>query len=165
MRASWLISIPALALLLSAGCGSSSSSGPNADSFVGMWTFGVGSIDPQCSGIAAGAIDLTGDMVDITKTDSTHIAVSIGGGMTGAPVMCDVNFTVNGYTATAAAGQTCAINDSGTTATVQITSWTMILSPALNSISMDMMGTANVVIVSCTPTSTGTLERSGTDAG
>ncbi len=54
-------------------------------------------------------IDLTGDAVAITKVDATHIAMVVAA--TGA--MCNVRFSVDGNTATADSGQTCAISDAG----------------------------------------------------
>jgi hypothetical protein len=161
MRAPLLIS---LALVLMAGCSSSGnpgSSGPSADSYVGTWTFQSGSINPGCpASLNVPSIDLTSQPVSISKVDSTHIAMMIAA--TDQSVMCDVNFTVNGSTATAASGQTCAIKASGITATVMVTSWTLTLSGS--TIDMSMMGTANA-IVTCNPTSTGTLTKTGGDAG
>jgi hypothetical protein len=159
MRASFLLSLGRAVVVLAlatASCGSSSSSNP--DSFVGAWTFQSGSIVPNCAGITLSDIDLTGDAVTITKVDSTHVAMVVAA--TGA--MCNVRFTVSGDTATADAGQTCAISDSGYSATLNVSRWT--LSMASGTITMSMSGTASVSIISCAPTSTGTMVRGGSDA-
>jgi hypothetical protein len=150
-------------LALAAGCSSSSSpSGPNADSYVGTWTYQSGSIVPNCpSGLNVSNIDLTGQTMTVTKVDSTHVAVMIAA----TDVMCDVNFTVNGATATANPGQTCAIQANGQSANVSITTWTLTLASSGTQLSTSMSGTATVLIVTCTPTSTGTLTKSGSDAG
>jgi hypothetical protein len=172
MRATLLnsIRVTVVALALAGGCSSSpdgGGSGITADNYVGTWSFQSGSsIVPNCTGIAINTVDLTGDMVTITKVDSTHIALMIGGAASGGgavPVMCDVTFTVNGSTAKANGGSSCAINDNGTAVTVNITDWTLTLSG--NQLATMMSGTASVLIVSCTPTSSGTLVRSGSDAG
>jgi hypothetical protein len=169
MRATLLNSlrITAVALALAGGCSSSGggSGGVTADNYVGNWTFQSGSIVPNCSGgISVPTIDLTGDTVAITKVDATHVAAMIGGGGgAAAPVMCNVTFTVDGSTAKANSGSTCAINDNGIAATVTVTSWTLTLSG--NQIDMSMAGTASVSILTCAPTSTGTLTRSSSDAG
>jgi hypothetical protein len=158
MRASWLM---AFALVLVGGCSSSGGGGPggpNADSYAGMWTFQTGSIVPNCN-LTASDIDLTGQPMTITKTDSSHIAVVVNA--TGAT--CDVNFTVNGATATVASGQTCMISDNGITATVNVTSWTLTLSGSQLSMSMSGSASAAGGLVTCTPTSTGTLNKA--DAG
>ncbi len=162
MRASWLKLVVLFAL--AAGCGSSSTtpSGPNADSYAGTWTFQSGSIVPGCpSGLNVSTIDLTGQPVTLTKVDSTHIAMVIDG----TEVMCNVNFTVNGSTASAAPGQTCAIQADNQSATVTISSWTLTLASSGTQLDMSMSGSATVVIVTCNPTSSGTLIKSGTDAG
>ena len=159
MRASLFLSLGRAVLVLglaTASCGSSSSSNP--DSFVGAWTFQSGSIVPHCNGIMLGDIDLTGDAVPITKVDATHIAMVVSA--TGA--MCNVRFTVNGNMATADSGQTCALAASGYAATMNVTSWTLSLSN--DTITMSMSGTAAVAIVTCAPTSTGTMVRSTSDA-
>jgi hypothetical protein len=159
MRAALLLSLGRAVLVLAlatASCGSSSSANP--DAFVGAWTFQSGSIVPNCSGITLSDIDLTGDAVSITKVDSTHVAMVVAA--TGA--MCNVRFTVNGDAATADAGQTCAITDGAYSATLNVTKWT--LSMASGTISMSMSGTASVSIISCAPTSTGTMVPGGSDA-
>ncbi len=159
MRASAIVCLRRAVLVLAlavASCGSSSSSNP--DAFVGNWTFQSGSIVPNCTGIMLGDINLTGDAVPITKVDATHIAMMVSA--TGA--MCNVRFTVNGNTATADSGQTCAMMDGVYAATMSVTSWTLSLSN--DTITMSMSGTAAVAIVTCAPTSTGTLVRGGSDA-
>lgn len=160
MRASLFHSLRlvAAALALTTAACSSSGSSTNPDSFVGTWSFQWGSIMPMCSGVTLGDIDLTGDTVSITKIDTTHVAMMISGG----GVMCDVRFTVDGSKATADSGQTCAISSSGYNAVLDVKSWTMTL--AGSTIDMSMSGTASVLIVSCTPTSTGTMVRSTSDA-
>ncbi|MFL5308326.1 MAG: hypothetical protein ACJ8F1_24155 [Polyangia bacterium] len=159
MRASLLLNLGRAVLVLglaTASCGSSSSSNP--DSFVGQWTYQSGSIVPNCSGITVGDIDLTGDAVSITKVDSTHIAMVVAA--TGA--MCNVRFAVDGNTATADTNQTCAISDGTYNATLHVTSWTLLMDSG--TITMSMKGTAAVSIISCAPTSTGTMVRSTADA-
>ncbi len=156
MRATSLIAVLAAVLTL-AGCSSSSSS-INADAYVGTWTFQSGTIVPNCSGITLGNVDLTGDAVSISKVDTSHIQMMISGG----GVMCDVHFTVDGGTAKADSGQTCALSESGYNAVLNVTTWTLSLSGT--DIQMSMSGTASVSIVSCAPTSTGTMVRSTSDA-
>ena len=144
--------------LVLAGCSSSGGSSITADEYVGTWTFQSGTIVPNCSGITLGNVDLTGDAVTITKVDTTHIQMVVSGG----GVMCDVHFTVNGATAKADSGQTCALSESGYNAVLNVTTWNLSLSGS--DIQMSMSGTASVSIVSCAPTSTGTMVRSGSDA-
>ncbi|HVY40775.1 MAG TPA: hypothetical protein VHM31_22705 [Polyangia bacterium] len=160
MRASFWLSLARVVMVLglaTASCGSSSSSNP--DSFVGSWTFQSGSIHPGCGSIPGITdIDLTGDAVTITKVDSSHIAMVVAA--TGA--MCDVRFAVDGNTATAESGQTCAISDAGYSATLNVTRWTLSMNSG--TITMSMSGTATVSIIMCAPTSTGTMVRGGSDA-
>jgi hypothetical protein len=134
------------------GCGSSGPSGDPAAAFAGNWTFDSGSIMPMCTGVNVAAVDLTGAGVMLSRVDSTHVRLVATTGIT-----CDVRFSVSGSTATVASGQSCAISVMGTPATINITSWTLALSG--DTIASTMAGTANVVVVSCTPTSTGTLSR------
>ena len=154
-RHAWLA---AVALLL--GCGSSGGNGGGnpADAFVGGWTFDAGSIMPMCSGVNIGAIDLTGVGVALTKVDATHVQLVSTTG-----IMCDVTFTASGSTATVAANQSCTLTVQGTVVTINITSWTLMLSG--DTIDSSMAGTATISIVSCAPTSTGTLTRPASDAG
>jgi hypothetical protein len=157
-KRAWLV---AAALLI--GCGSSNGGGGGdpAAAFAGNWTFASGSIMPACSGVQIDNIDLTGVPVMLTHTDPTHVSLVSTTGIT-----CDVKFNVSGTTATAAAGQSCTIDAGGTfgQVTVNISSWTLSLSGS--TLTSNMNGTAAVLIVSCVPTSTGTLTKtSGTDGG
>lgn len=161
MRAPLLIAVLTAGLSL-AGCSSSGGgSSITADDYAGSWTFQSGNIMPNCSGITLGTVDLTGDAVTITKIDSSHIQLMISGG----GVMCDVRFTVNGSTATTESGQTCALSESGYSAVLNVTTWTLMLSAS--DIQMSMSGTASAAggLVTCAPTSTGTMVRSRGDAG
>jgi len=136
-----------LALTLgAAGC----SDKAGADKFVGTWTY-AGAINPNCQNIAA--IDLTGDTVTITATDSSHIRVDLAG-------YCMVNCSVDGFTATAAAGQSCTfpiptLGDQ----TISITNWTLMMTGD-NAITSNFTG----AILICAPSGTGTLTRQS-DAG
>src|SRR5262245_48810579 len=69
-----------------------------ADNFVGTWV-AAGSINPNC--LEAAPIDLTGTRAVITASDSSHFKVDLQG-------YCTVNFEADGFTASAASGQTCA---------------------------------------------------------
>jgi len=151
------IALVAGVLLL--GCGSSSGGGDPAGPFAGTWTFNSGSmIEPMCSGATVPNQDLTGDMLTITTVDTTHIKLSSTGG-----IDCNVNFTVSGSTATVEPGQMCSTTISGAVVSFAITSWTIGLSG--NMLTTALVGTANVVIVTCTPTGSATLSRTGgTDA-
>lgn len=146
--------------LAAAGCGSSSSTAAT-DSFVGTWSFQSGDIVPTCPVMIAN-VDLTGDVVTITKIDSSHVSMMI----TGTGVMCDVRFTVSDTIAKADANQTCAITASGQSAVVAVQSWT--LTPATSSLSMTMSGSTTVsalgVSLTCMPTATGIMVRSSADA-
>lgn len=148
----------AAAALFLFGCGSNSITGDPATAFAGNWTFGSGSIDPMCSGITISPVDLTGDTLTVVRVDPTHVSTSL----TGSGVMCNVNFTVTGATATAVSGQTCAVtvpvtSTSNTTVTIAITSWTLNVSGDM--LTMSMAGTANAVIFTCTPTADGKATR------
>ena len=105
-------------------------------------------------------VDLTGDDVVLTRIDSTHIQRS-------APrASCaTISFSVSGSTATAAAEPDLHDRRPGpiNAAAVNITGWTLTLSG--NTIATSMNGTAAVSVISCTPTSSGTLSRNATDAG
>jgi hypothetical protein len=139
----------AVAALFLFGCGSSSIAGDPAANFAGNWTFGSGSIDATCN-VNIPSFDLTGDAMTITRVDSTHVATSLQGN----GLMCDVNFTVTGSTATAPSGQTCAVTTtvSGTTvtATISISSWSLTLSG--DTLTNTMSGTATAAggLVNCT---------------
>ena len=155
-----------LAVAFILGCGSGGGSGGDpAAAFAGTWTFDSGSITPACTGVTIPPVDLTGLSTVLTRKDGTHIGLVSTSG-----IVCNVTFNVSGSTATAASGQTCTL-DVGTvggidvgTVTVAISSWTLSLSS--DTLTSTMSGTASVVVVSCTPTSSGTLSRSGgTDAG
>jgi hypothetical protein len=153
--------VAAALVLAAAGCGSSSSAS-NTDSFVGTWSFASGSIVPNCSIAGIPDIDLTGDIVTISKIDEGHVLMSI----TGTGVMCDVRFAASDTIATADANQTCAITASGQSAVVSVQSWTLI--PGTSSLNMMMSGTSTVSVMgfplTCMPTSTGVMVRTSADA-
>jgi len=151
----------AAAALFLFGCGSSSVSGDPAAAFAGNWTFGSGSIQPMCNGLGSTLtpFDLTGDTMTIVRVDPTHVSTSL----TGNGVMCNVNFTVSGTTATAESGSTCAVIVSNTTVNISITTWTLTVSG--NSLSMSMSGSANATIFTCTPTADGMATRASDDGG
>jgi hypothetical protein len=123
-----------------------------SDKFVGSWTYS-GAIDPTCTGVTAAPVDLTGETVVITASDSSHISVALG-------TICNVTFEVDGMTATASSGQTCAFDvPSIGSVTASITKWTLIVSG--DTIASAITSTALI----CTPSGTGTLTRQSTDAG
>ena len=121
-----------------------------ADKFVGSWIY-AGAINPNCQGVAA--VDLTGDAVTITSSDSSHISVDLAG-------YCTIAFNVDGFTATAAGGQHCTfdIPTLGPQA-IAITKWTLMMTSD-DVLTSDFTGS----ILICVPTGTGTLTRQG-DAG
>jgi hypothetical protein len=132
---------------LAMGVGCSEKTG--ADNFAGTWTY-AGAINPNCMDVAP--IDLTGSVVTITATDSSHIVMNIVG-------FCMVKFDVDGFVATASAGQTCSLAIPGLgPVPVMITRWTLMASGDV--ISSDVTGSA----FGCIPGGTGTLTRQG-DAG
>jgi hypothetical protein len=123
-----------------------------SDKFVGTWTYS-GAINPNCSGSNVAPVDLTGDAVVITASDSSHISMALG-------TLCMINFDVDGTTATAAANQTCMFDVPGFGAvTASITKWTLMVTG--DTITSDVTSTA----VICTPSGTGTLTRQSGDAG
>ena len=121
-----------------------------AEKFVGSWTY-AGAINPNCQGVAA--VDLTGDAVTITSSDSSHISVDLAG-------YCTIKFDVDGFTASASGGQSCTfeIPTLGPQA-IAITKWTLTFSGD-DVLTSDFTGS----ILICIPTGTGTLTRQG-DAG
>jgi hypothetical protein len=159
--------VGAAAALLALGCGSSGSGTGNtnpAAMFTGAWTFGSGAITPSCGTITVPPFDLAGDTMNITRVSDTEVATSL----TGTGVMCNVNFDVSGTTATAQPNQTCLVTAmiaiAGTPTTVPVTiniqTWTLVVSG--NMLSINMSGTATAEsIINCTPTATGTATRSG----
>ncbi len=152
----------AVTVLVLAAAGCSSSSNSNPDSFVGTWAFQSGAITPNCSLVTLDPVDLTGSIVNITKIDSSHLAMMISG----AGATCNVRFVVDGSTAKVDSGQTCDIVDNGIQATVAVSTWTLSL--ASSQIDMSMTGSTSVnyggFTITCTPGSTGTLVRSSSDA-
>jgi hypothetical protein len=151
----------AAAALLVLGCGSSSINGGGggdpAAAVAGSWTFTSGSIQPMCN-LTIAAVDLTGDTMTIVRVDSTHVTTSLMGN----GLMCNVNFTVSGTTATATAGQTCVVTvPVGTTSTavvIDISSWTLTISG--DTLTNAMAGTATAAgILTCTPTADGMATR------
>jgi hypothetical protein len=153
----------AAAALFLFGCGSSSIAGDPAANFVGSWTFGSGSIQPMCNLAGIPAVDLTGDTMTITRVDPTHVATML----TGTGVMCDVNFTVTGSTATATSGQTCVVTAPVTIGgvmmnipvTIDISSWTLNVSGDTINIAMSGTASAEGGLLSCTPTADGMATR------
>ena len=132
---------------LAMGVGCSEKTG--AENFVGTWTY-AGAINPNCMDVAP--IDLTGSVATITATDSSHIVMNMVG-------FCMVKFDVDGFVATASAGQTCSLAIPGLgSVPVAITRWTMMASGDV--ISSDVTGSA----FGCVPGGTGTLTRQA-DAG
>ena len=132
---------------LAIGVGCSEKTG--AQNFVGTWTY-AGAINPNCMDVAP--IDLTGSVATITATDSSHIVMNLVG-------FCMVNFEVDGFSATASAGQSCSLNIPGLgPVPVAIQEWTMMVSGDV--ISSDVTGAA----FGCFPGGMGTLTRQG-DAG
>ncbi len=149
----------ALALALASsltGCGGGGSAA-STDAFVGQWTFQTGSISPMCSGITISDIALTGDALEITKVDGTHVAMVIAA----SGLSCDVTFAVSGSTASVESGQSCVATFDNMSATVDIATWKLTLTG--DTLVSSMTGNASVSIISCTPTSTGTLAPSGAD--
>ncbi len=146
----------AAAALFLFGCGSSSSGDPAA-AFAGNWTFGSGSLQPQCTPLMVAPFDLTGDTMTIVRVDPTHVSTML----TGSGVMCDVNFTVAGTVATAVSGQTCSVivpvGATSTTVLIQISSWTLNVSG--DTLSMSMSGSATASVLTCSPTADGTATR------
>lgn len=132
--------------IAAASCGSKG----GADKFVGSWIY-AGAIDPNCQNIAA--VDLTGDAVTITATDSSHLRVDLAG-------YCNIAFEVDGFTASASGGQSCTfdIPSLGPQA-IAITSWTLTMTSD-DVLTSDFKG----AILICAPTGTGTLTRQA-DAG
>ena len=153
-----------VAALFLFGCGSNSIAGDPAAAFAGSWTFGSGSIQPMCGGLGSSLtpFDLTGDTLSIARVDPTHVSTSL----TGSGVMCNVNFTVAGSTATAESGSTCAvivpIGTSSTSVNIAINTWTLTVSG--NALTMSMSGSADAGIFTCTPTADGKATRAS-DAG
>jgi hypothetical protein len=133
------------AVALAVGCSQSG----GAEKF-GTWTY-AGSIDPNCMNIAA--IDLTGDKVTITAPDSSHLVVDLAG-------FCTVHFNVDGFTASAAANQTCTFDIPMLgPEDITITKWTLTVTTD----SVLASNFAGAVLI-CAPTGMGTLTRIG-DAG
>lgn len=117
-----------------------------ADKFVGNWTY-AGAIAPTCIGANVAPIDLTGETVTITKTDSSHVSVALG-------TICMVTFEVDGSTATAGAGQSCMFEIPGIgPATASITKWTLTISGET------IMSDFTSAVLVCTPSGMGTLTR------
>jgi hypothetical protein len=160
----------ALAALLLLGCGSNNAVTTNSDpaaAFTGSWTFGSGSIQPMCKlgSLASGtalsipSFDLMGDTMMVTHVSATEVSTKL----TGTGVMCNVNFTVSGSTATAVTGQTCLVTvmaDLGTGAmsipvTIDISTWTLAVSGDMLTIAMTGTATAEGGLVNCAPTADG----------
>jgi len=120
-----------------------------ANNFVGTWTY-AGSINPNCMDVAP--IDLTGSVATITATDSSHIVMNLEG-------FCMVKFDVDGFVATASAGQNCPLTIPGLgPVPIAIMDWTMMVSGDV--ISSDVTGAA----FGCFSAGIGTLIWQG-DAG
>ncbi len=153
----------AAAALFLFGCGSSSIAGDPAAAFAGNWTFGSGSIQPMCNLAGIPSVDLMGDTLTIIRVDPTHVATTL----TGTGVMCNVNFTVTGNTATAATNQVCAVTAPVTiggvsmniAVTIDISSWTLNLAGDTLTIAMSGTATAEGGLLSCTPTADGGATR------
>ena len=129
--------------------------GPQTDAFVGTWTYTAGTITPSMCMVVGQAIPpiaLTGQSLTITKTDANHISIDGGTG-------CVVAFTVTGYTATAASGQTCVVTVSGIAVALNVTSWTLTVSGS--SLGSMQSGSAPLGGASCTASGIGTLTKSG----
>jgi len=135
-----------------AGAGGSAAADATS-AFVGSWTFDSGQIPPNCQGVTAPAIQLTGNKVAITKVDSGHIDLSFSN----SELDCSVAFAVSGATATAESGQTCSITVMGTSATFDVGTW--MLTESGNSISMSIAGSASVSVITCKPTGAAVLGR------
>jgi hypothetical protein len=130
------------------GCGDKNGGG--AEKFVGTWTY-AGSINPNCASIAP--IDLTGDTVVITATDSSHLTVALAN-------ICTITFDVDGSKATAQSGQTCSFDiPSLGPQSVMITNWTLTMSD-MDTVASNFMG----FVAICMPSGTGTLTRQASPA-
>jgi len=145
---------------LVASCGSSSNGGGTdgggitANDFAGTWTYASGTLTPSnCSvlGIPIPPVDLSGQSVTITATDTTHFKASAGS-------MCNVNFTVSGSTATAASGQTCVMAISGVNVTLNVSSYMLTLANGM--LTSTESGSAPIGGSSCTATGNGSLTKS-----
>jgi hypothetical protein len=130
----------------------SSSSGGNADAFVGTWTFTSGTITPMnCSigGNSVPPVDLTGQTLVVTKIDDSHVSVALG-------TTCTSKFTTSGSTATVEANQSCGVMASGLTVMVTISSWTMGVTG--DSMTTNMSGSVGL-LPGCTVSGTGMLTK------
>jgi hypothetical protein len=155
----------AAAALFLLGCGSSSISGDPAAAFAGNWTFGSGSIDAMCTTIGNLSFPLTGDTMMVTRVDPTHVATNLQGN----GLMCDVNFTVTGSTATATTGQTCTVMTTvsgvAVTALITVSSWTLTVSGDALTNAMSGTATAAGGLVSCMPVTADGAATRASDAG
>ncbi|HEY4186883.1 MAG TPA: hypothetical protein VGP07_17540 [Polyangia bacterium] len=133
------------------GAGGATTSDP-AEALAGTWIFQAGSLQPMCN-VAVATLDLTGDLLTITRLDATHVNVTSTGG-----IACNASFTVTGAKATVEAGQTCSATIMGNRVTVDVTGWTVELSGS--TLSTALTGTITSP-VTCTPMGTGTLGRAG----
>jgi hypothetical protein len=154
----------AAAALFLFGCGSSSIAGDPAANFAGNWTFGSGSIDATCN-LTIPSFPLTGATLMITRTDPTHVATNLKGN----GLMCDVNFTVTGSTATASSGQTCTVTTtvSGATVTALITvsTWSLTISGGTLTNSMSGTATAGNGLINCTTVTADGAATRASDGG
>jgi hypothetical protein len=155
--------------LLLVGCGSSTGGkaptdgGDQTAPFVGAWGFMSGSFQTDCTP-AIPSFDLTGDVMNVTKDDGTHIVA-----MFGAPnLMCFVKCTVDGDVANAEPGQTCGFDETvsvgGSTPTpvsisVALSTWTLSVSGDVMNLTSTGTGNADNVIL-CSPVAVGTATRS-----
>jgi hypothetical protein len=135
-----------------AGAACSSSSGSNADAFVGTWTFTSGTITPMnCSlgGTSVPPVDLTGSQLVVTKVDDSHVTAMLSS-------TCAPTFSTSGSTATVASNQSCGVMTSGLTVTVAISSWTMSVTG--DSMTTSMSGSVGL-LAGCTVSGTGMLTK------
>jgi hypothetical protein len=130
-----------------ASCGGGSD---QTSKFLGPWTFLPSHLTISCLGPNVG-FDLTGLDVTFAKVDDSTISLTTNPG-------CVVQFQVIGNQATAAANQTCALDDpSGLgTETFALTKWTLTFSGEM--LNADIAGTTS----SCTAMGTAVLVMSTT---
>ena len=148
--------LAAFAVVLSSlGCG------PSRYDFVGLWSYTSGTGQLTCTtsrGSQTQALSSNGNVSFVRGTDSDLVVVDGSG--------CNIKFNVTANQASVVPGQTCTRTSSdGVKTTVQVTSYTELLSSDLKTLTESFSATVLMEgpggQATCTMTSTGALSKAG----
>lgn len=139
----------ALVSLLCLGCGGGD--GENLDQFVGTWQYTSGTVTTNCG---------SGSTTE-QQSGNTVFSKGITSDLVSVADQCTFKLEVTGNTASTAAGQTCAVVESGVNFTLTVTAYTFTVSGTVadESFSATLQAAGGTGVINCTLTSTAKMQK------